>query len=494
MIRGTIAGMRAALYVRISADPEGRELGVARQEEDCRALAQRLGLEVVAVFADNDVSASTRSTKKRPRYDAMLESARAGEFGAILAYSNSRLTRRPREVEDLIELAERDGVRLHTVVSGDDDLSTADGRMVARIKGNVDTAESERTSERAQRAKLQAAQAGRYRGGPRPFGYRRGGLEPEPLEAAALRGAAESIAAGGSLRSAASRIAADGFTSSGRRKPGSGPDGPIQRRPIDALWLRRVLLRPRNAGLLEHRGGVVGPAEWPAIVPEPLWRAVCAILTDPSRRTNSGASGRRNLLSGVATCDVCGSRIIATGTSSRAGNPRRVYACSGERKCVTRARDVVDAYVREVAKAYLREHLPDLMRADGSADAAALADAQANADGIRREMDALAAQTAAGTLTVAQLVTINVGLRERLDATEAAIARARERVRFADLADAPDPGEAFENLPLDRQSAALAALFTITIKPQGRGRPKGWRPGMPYFDPDSVDVTARRSP
>jgi site-specific DNA recombinase len=34
----------------------------------------------------------------------MLARDRAGEFGTIIAYSNSRLTRRPREYETLIEL------------------------------------------------------------------------------------------------------------------------------------------------------------------------------------------------------------------------------------------------------------------------------------------------------------------------------------------------------------------------------------------------------
>jgi hypothetical protein len=46
---------RAALYVRISSDRGGAGLGVARQEEDCRALCARLGWRPVEVYADNDV-------------------------------------------------------------------------------------------------------------------------------------------------------------------------------------------------------------------------------------------------------------------------------------------------------------------------------------------------------------------------------------------------------------------------------------------------------
>jgi site-specific DNA recombinase len=38
------------------------------------------------------------------------------------------------ELEDLIKLHEETGVIFQTVVSGQDDLSTSDGRMVACIK------------------------------------------------------------------------------------------------------------------------------------------------------------------------------------------------------------------------------------------------------------------------------------------------------------------------------------------------------------------------
>lgn len=59
---------RAATYTRISRDEEGLGLGVARQEQDCRALAERQGWQVVEpIYCDNDISASTRSRKPRPR-------------------------------------------------------------------------------------------------------------------------------------------------------------------------------------------------------------------------------------------------------------------------------------------------------------------------------------------------------------------------------------------------------------------------------------------
>lgn len=126
----------------------------------------------------------------------MLRLARAGEFSVIIASSNSRLTRRPLELEELITLYEQYGMRITTVASGNDDLSTADGRMVARIKGNVDAAEAERTAERVARKHLESAREGKPVGGTRPFGWQPGGRVLDERETSLIREAAADIIAG----------------------------------------------------------------------------------------------------------------------------------------------------------------------------------------------------------------------------------------------------------------------------------------------------------
>ena len=66
------APQRAAIYCRISDDREGRGLGVARQEAECRALADRVGWRVADghVYTDNDLSAYRG--RHRPGYRALL--------------------------------------------------------------------------------------------------------------------------------------------------------------------------------------------------------------------------------------------------------------------------------------------------------------------------------------------------------------------------------------------------------------------------------------
>src|SRR5690242_11876766 len=112
--------VQAAIYARISRDPDGTELGVRRQEDDCRALAARKGWEVAQVFVDDDRSAF--SGKPRPEYLAMLAAVEDRSVGAVIAWHPDRLHRSPRELEDFIDLIEASKCKVATHQAGDYDL------------------------------------------------------------------------------------------------------------------------------------------------------------------------------------------------------------------------------------------------------------------------------------------------------------------------------------------------------------------------------------
>src|SRR5271156_1510716 len=122
---------RAAIYTRISEDKTGQKAGVTRQLEDCTALADRLGWEVVDTFDDNDISAY--SGKRRPRFEDLLEAMRTRQVDAVLCWDTTRLYRSMKDLERFIEIADAARVSIKTVQSGELDLSTSAGRMVARI-------------------------------------------------------------------------------------------------------------------------------------------------------------------------------------------------------------------------------------------------------------------------------------------------------------------------------------------------------------------------
>ncbi|MEU3169066.1 recombinase family protein [Streptosporangium sp. NPDC006930] len=311
---------RAAIYCRISQDREGAGLGVARQEADCRALIERKGWTVVDVYPDNDVSAY--SGAPRPAWRRLLADIEDGSVDAIVCWHVDRLTRSPRELEDVIDLADRRGVELATV-TGEIDLATPTGRLIARMLGAAARHEAEHKAERQKRQRRQSAEAGKVSGGGmRPYGYAEDRITVIDEEAEVIREAARRLLAGESLSSVCRDFRKREITT-----------------PAGGHWipttLRRLLASARISGRREHTprsaaettrpllGEIVADAVWPAIISATDSDRLRALLSDPARDFRAqAATGRTYLLSGILRCGRCGWRMSGR---PRSGVPR--YVC-----------------------------------------------------------------------------------------------------------------------------------------------------------------------
>jgi site-specific DNA recombinase len=455
---------RAVIYCRISRDRIGAGLGVERQEADCRALALRLGFLVVLVLVDNDISAY--SGKPRPAYKRLLDLIARGEVDAVLAWHTDRLHRSPAELEEYIKVCKAHDVPTHTATAGELDLATASGQMVARIVGAVARHEVDHQVERQQAAKLQAAVAGKWAGGRRPFGFDADGITVRPDEARVVAESTDAILNGASLRATAAGLNDKGvLTSTGK--------------PWAAGELKKVLVRARNAGLREHRGAVVGPAEWPAIVPEEKWRAVVSMLADPGRR-NTFTTVRRWLLSNIAVCAVCGDnlRVTLAGTSST-----RSYTCTARKHVVRIASELEDYISAVVIERLSRPDAIDLLQpARPEVDVRAL---QAEAAALRRRLDDLADDLDIDERTLARRTQ---KLKERQAEVEQEMADAGRGSVFEGVVGAEDVAKRWRGLHLDRRRAIVDTLMWIVVYRTKKGRPKGWKPGESYFDPKGVKI------
>ncbi len=120
-----------------------------RQLEDCERLAERKGWVIVERLRRRRRERVERQA--RPEYARCLERSAAGAIDGLLVYDLDRLHRQPRELEDFIDLCEQ--LRLTNVasVSGDIDLTTADGQFQARILAAVAKKESDDKSRRIRR-------------------------------------------------------------------------------------------------------------------------------------------------------------------------------------------------------------------------------------------------------------------------------------------------------------------------------------------------------
>jgi DNA invertase Pin-like site-specific DNA recombinase len=458
--------VRAAIYVRISKDDEGDLLGVGRQETDCRRLCEQKGWEVVELFVDDDISAW--SGRPRPAWLAMLKAISAGEVNAVAVYNLDRLHRRPKDLETFFETCDGAGVRDLACVTGDFNIATSDGKYFARTLGNVAAHASDRASERIKRKLDDVAAEGRPHGGHRPFGYKVGGLALEEGEAALIREAAADV-----LKGAAVADIAREWNAAGATTPQSGG-------PWSVEVVRRLLARPRIAGLRVHRGEVVGPASWPAILDRATFEQLGAVLRT---RGQQGRRGRPTMLGGLIRCGRCGQKMTHDLVNKHGGRSWRCHKRPGYANCgtVTCAAPPLEQLIIEAVMQRL--DTPELARAlaaeNGSADKTAadeLADAEAR-------LDELTDMFSSGQIDRRALLRARASLERRQRAAQASLSRQR-RATVLD-AYAGRTGvlrESWDHLGLDKRRAILEAIVDhITIAPATR---RG-----PFFDPERVDVT-----
>jgi site-specific DNA recombinase len=133
-----------AVYARIASDQDGTALGVTRQLRDCRKVAADRGWTMGDEYVDNDVSAF--KDRRRPQYARMVTDLHDGLRDAVIVYNLDRLTRRPKELEEFVDVCAAAGVRELATVTADIDLGNDDGLFMARIFAAFAAKESGRRS------------------------------------------------------------------------------------------------------------------------------------------------------------------------------------------------------------------------------------------------------------------------------------------------------------------------------------------------------------
>lgn len=460
--------VRAAAYCRISLARLGDTVKVNDQERLCRKVARQRGWRVADahVFKDNSRSAWQRN-RHRPGWDAMLAAVEAGEIGAIVVYHGDRLIRQPWDLELLLRLADDKGIRLASP-TGERDLDSPDDRFILRIEAAQACRESDNTSRRLKWHYEKAAEQGIVRlggRGGRAFGFEPDGRTVRPADARMLREVAGRVLAGEPVGSICRDLNARGFRTTAGNEWGHGT-------------LKKVLLRPRMAGLLPERHGLK-PAAWAEILDRETWEAVRAVLGGKAAGFGYATNARRYLLSGIALCGSCGATLTirhATRSESlrgygciNAGCPRKVH------RNVRHLDGFVEGHVLEIlADEGVRKRITPGLAPDASMRLAAL---EARRDLL---LAAFAEDDEAGPDVIRGTVGPLVRRIEeaRAEAVRSRASHALDELWGIDLEGwrrlGAGPGG------LGRQRAAVAGLVRVTVLPNSR---RG-----PGFDPATVRV------
>lgn len=487
--------MRAAIYARISKDQREGE-GVGNQEAACRALAERRGLEVVAVYIDNDISASRYTRRVRPEYQRMLAAVEDGSVEVVLCWSQDRLIRQPKELETYIDLCRPRNVKTFTVASGDVDLATATGMQNARIVGAVAAGESDRTSERIRAQKQAARVKGKLLGGPVPHGWTHGD-EPgtyvaDPKVAPLIAEATEMVARGESLAEVARWARAQGMRGRilpsqleamkqpGWERPGTWDElGPV----MSASTLRNILLRPLNIGVQEFKGTPY-PSPYPAIVDEDDY-AACLDALRAKRGAAPGGGKVKSLLTGVVFC-WCGRHMVKRRPT--------MYGCTAARPGgrtvpghAWKTARPLEEYVLGYVVAYLAgpdvsQAVVDAARVPG--EKTAVQEARDQLEKLQERKRALVRLFAAGAIAEAQLVEGTAELDRGIKGVDVALAAVTTDRKVARVLRAASPVDAFMAASDDVKRLLIGELFRVELVHPGKH-------GGGPFRADSVRIEPR---
>jgi DNA invertase Pin-like site-specific DNA recombinase len=157
--------MRAALYVRTSTNDQTTE----NQERELRAVAARLGHEIVDVYADNGISGA-KGRDRRRAFDRLCRDVTRRRFDIIMAWSVDRLGRSLQDLVGFLSEIHASRVELYLHVQGLDTTTPA-GRAMFQMMGVFAEFERAMIVERVRsgmaRARERGTKSGKAIGRPR---------------------------------------------------------------------------------------------------------------------------------------------------------------------------------------------------------------------------------------------------------------------------------------------------------------------------------------
>lgn len=448
---------RAVLYGRVSEDKSGRGRSTTEQLNEMRIDAERRGWVVVAEVEDVNTRASAYKRDKRPAWDEAARLIATGEIDVLMIWEHSRAGRSMGLASELQTLlADHDtvlsyGGQVFDLRDGDDQFRFAiDAASAAR--------ESATTSKRITRSRNADATFGRAVG-QTPFGFERlfsaktGGYKTQvmhPVNGPVVQTMVRRVLAGESLRSIATELNNNGTPS-------------VRGAKWTNTVIRQMVMNPAYAALRVHRGQVVGPGDWQAIISVEDHDAVVALLTDPARRIQK-QNKRVHLLSGVARCAVCDTKLFPQPKST---NGVLGYVCRNGGHVTINAQ-MLEAQVVDRIMDRFTNQLADL-RVEPSKD---VVNARAEIARLEALLTEARESMIAGEMSVKQFNLTEARVDADIDRHRRTTKKVPVPTTVDGMSAADDPRVFWDSLSVEQQTAMVRALLTIHVRPVGIvGRP-----------------------
>ena len=364
-----------AIYLRKSSEEDNHSR--ADQLFDCEARAEALGLDVVAIYKEDDgVSASHIKNHHRPEFERCLADL-GTEFQTLIVWKLDRWTRKgAAEAAQLCDIiAAKPGTRLVDSKTIDSAIAGIENsRLAIIIQAEQSRTEMVVLQERLLRGKEAQRRRGEYLGGQVPFGlaavrsldkkvptY----LVIDPEAAALIKEAAEMILAGASIPEICRKWNEEGHKTGTGAHWGNSTLRRLMRMP-HLVGLRRYITKDADGNEVEDY--FRDEDGEPVLVTDPIldmatFRRVDQVLNKrkQSTRKTQGRSGGPcfHLLSGLLHCAGCGNTLQAERKNHETQTRTSYYRCAYCRPSNSIPAQLVEAYISRTVVGIIGSLDPD---------------------------------------------------------------------------------------------------------------------------------------
>lgn len=123
--------IRAVGYVRVSTDEQVQGFSLEGQAGRIRSYAESQDYSLECIYRDDGYSAKDLN---RPEIQRLLADVAAGSIDVVLVYKLDRLSRRLRDLTEVLDLLSKHGTRFESVTEPFETTS-APGRLMLNVLG-----------------------------------------------------------------------------------------------------------------------------------------------------------------------------------------------------------------------------------------------------------------------------------------------------------------------------------------------------------------------
>lgn len=333
--------MNVVLYLRVST--EKQDTSIADQRAALKKAAKDRRYTVVREYVDDGISGD--ATEKRLAFQRMIADSAAGDFDLILCWDQDRFGRFDAlEAGYWIKPLKDAGIALETIAQGRIDWNDFAGRMMFAIQQEAKHTFLRDLSRNVSRGMVAAFLAGKWQGGPAPYGYKivDSSLAIDKEKAKYVRVIYKRFLDGQSAHEVAAWLNKAGVVSNRQKLWTSTTVLKILRQELYTgvhVWNRKTkskyirikdgVAHPSPSRTVKSNGEPTDsvmrvPNHHPAIVSTETWQAVQAEMPNRRKRTTPAKAKAVYALTGLIYCAQCGGRMHGR---RRGRHPRPFYCC-----------------------------------------------------------------------------------------------------------------------------------------------------------------------